>query len=365
MANKFKTLLDGKKVLITGGTGSLGKEFLKHALSGNYGVPEYITVFSRDEAKQFYLRSDLKALQHSSDAIMYSSLDSYVRFVIGDVRDYNSVRASLKDHDIVIHAAALKQVPSCEMFPDEAMKTNCIGSMNLIQAIEDGSNVEKCVFVSTDKAAKPTNAMGISKALQEKLFIAANFNSRKTSYTGVRYGNVIASRGSVIPVFIDQITNKQPITITDDRMTRFLLTLDQAVETIFVSILEAEPGEIIVPNAISARVVDIAQVLAGSEDYPIEFTGIRPGEKLHEIMIGIEDAFEVRALGKIGNLGQDFFAICPRLPTLVSDLKKTTLPQELSSADNLISPDMLRQTLIDNSIILGNGELTTEFGTKR
>ena len=166
-------ILAGRKIFLTGGTGSLGRAFLYQVLSGEHGVPEHITVYSRDEAKQFYLLAELENDKNLMENSLYSQGKKLVRFMVGDVRDYFSLKAAMDGHDLVIHAAALKQVPSCELFPIEAMKTNCLGAENVVRAALETSSLKKCVFISTDKAAKPTNAMGITKALQEKIFIAA------------------------------------------------------------------------------------------------------------------------------------------------------------------------------------------------
>ncbi len=348
--SKSKKILDGKSIFLTGGTGSLGKAFLKEVLNGKYGSPHIITVFSRDEAKQFFLRSELENDQYLTEGSIYDQNKRKVRFVVGDVRDFSSVKSSMQDHDLVVHAAALKQVPSCEIFPIEAMNTNCLGAKNIVRAIQETSSITKCVFISTDKAAKPTNAMGITKALQEKIFIAANSHNHDTKYVGVRYGNVIASRGSVIPIFANLIKNKQTVPITDRNMTRFLLTLQQAVETIMCAIKCAAAGEIIVPNANAARVTDIVEAISGMKNYPTKIIGIRPGEKLDEIMISVEEAAYLREINEVNNFSQQFFAICPRLDFYQGFGQLVNLKKELSSRDNMLSVDKLVKLFNENGI---------------
>ena len=329
--------LEGKKIFLTGGTGSLGRAFLEAVLTGQYGNPDFITVFSRDEAKQFYLQADLDKNGSSSESIIYKSWRNTVRFIIGDVRSLSALKRAMRGHDTVIHAAALKQVPSCELFPMEAMKTNCVGASNVVTAVEDVGCIEKCIFISTDKAAKPTNAMGISKALQEKIFIAANRIDVPTIFAGVRYGNVISSRGSVVPVFVDQIKSGEPITITDTKMTRFLLSLDEAVETIIAAICCAKSGDIVVPNARSAKIVDLVSALVPRSDYPVEVIGVRPGEKLHEIMIGFEESLNLRKIERQDDYNQEFFIICSSLPHLTGNKKLKFFEGELSSANSTLS----------------------------
>ena len=351
MAFEMKKLLDQKKVFLTGGTGSLGRAFLNEVLAGKFGDPDFITVFSRDEAKQFYLQAELENNVAANESIIYENWREKVRFFIGDIRELASIKQSLPGHDLIVHAAALKQVPSCEHFPVEAMKTNCIGAENLVRVINEDGRVEKCIFISTDKAAKPTNAMGISKALQEKIFIAANQSQSETVFAGVRYGNVIASRGSVIPVFIDQLKNKMPITVTDIRMSRFLLSLEEAVETIMASIACAGPGDIVVPNARSAKITDLIEAVTQDMNYPTIVTGIRPGEKLHEIMISIEEAVNLRRIERKFGFEQEFFIICSQLPQLLNRNGKKLLDNELSSEDSTISVTQIRQLLSEHNLI--------------
>src|SRR5438094_28327 len=212
---------EGKRILVTGGTGSLGQTLVKRILSGESGTPEQITVFSRDEAKQHYMRLEFLNRQVATDDVIYQNSQARLKFRIGDVRDYSALLAAMRDTDIVFNAAALKQVPSCEYFPFEAVLTNIHGAENIVKCIrENNLTIETVVGISTDKACKPINVMGMTKALQERILIEANRESRFTRYNCVRYGNVIASRGSIIPLFVEQIQNEQPITITLEQMTR-------------------------------------------------------------------------------------------------------------------------------------------------
>src|SRR5262245_32124313 len=259
-----RKIFDGKRILITGGTGSLGQALLRRLIDGRAGRPAQIVVFSRDEEKQYHLRikfPDAKGLA----------------FWIGDIRDYAAVCASLADIDIVFNAAALKQVPTCEYCPQEAILTNLAGPENIIRAIRDlRLPVETVVGISTDKAVKPVNVMGMTKALQERLFATASLHARNTRFIVVRYGNVLVSRGSVIPLFNDQIRNGGPVTITHPEMTRFLLGLDDAVDTIIAAVREARTAETYVPRISSARIADIATALIGGRPLKPRNTGIRP-----------------------------------------------------------------------------------------
>jgi len=259
--------------------------------------------------------------------------------------------------DVVVNAAALKQVPSCEYFPNEALLTNCVGAQNLVRAIdENGFPVEAVVAVSTDKACKPINVMGMSKALQERIFIAANILNPKTRFVGVRYGNVLASRGSVIPLFHEQIRNGGPVTITVPEMTRFLLSLDRAVDTIFAALEGARPGEIYVPNAPSATVINIAKALIGHRGTELRVVGIRPGEKMHEVLVSEEEVHHCVRRG-------DFYAVRSMLPELAGAPEPNALEREFSSADNVLDLDgteaLLRKhrLMVDDPLVYDDGEL--------
>lgn len=331
-------MLDNKKVVITGGTGSLGKTLLRRILSGELGKPRKVVVFSRDEAKQHDLRIDYMHRPAATDEIIYSNFAQLLEFQIGDVRNFSSVATAISDADIVFNAAALKQVPACEYFPYEAIQTNLLGAQNIIRAIRElRLPVETVVGVSTDKAVSPVNVMGMTKALQERLFIRANIDCPNTRFVVVRYGNVLASRGSVIPLFHHQIRSGGKVTLTDKRMTRFLLSLEEAVDTILGAVAHAKPGETFIPRCPSARIEDLAAVLIGNRSNKLEVTGIRPGEKLHEVLISEEEAMRTTRRG-------NFYAIVPMLPELAGNVEAMpVLTEEFSSR----SPVMSRDELLD------------------
>jgi UDP-glucose 4-epimerase len=326
-------ILEGKRILITGGTGSLGKVFIKRVLSGELGTPKKIIVLSRDEAKQHVMRLAYMDRRVTTDEVIYSNFLRTISFRIGDVRSYTDVCAAMREADIVVNAAAMKQVPTVEYFPEQALATNCLGPANIVQALRDHDYpVEAVVGISTDKACKPVNAMGMTKALQERIFTAANIAVPRTRFVCVRYGNVLASRGSVIPLFLDQIAHGGPVTVTVPEMTRFLLSLDAAVDTVFAALRFARAGETLVPRAPSATVMNIAKALVGERDIPIRVTGIRPGEKHDEILVSEEESRRTVQRG-------DYYAIVPMLPELVQhDDQKVpgVLRKEFSSADTVL-----------------------------
>jgi FlaA1/EpsC-like NDP-sugar epimerase len=317
-------LVEGKNVLVTGGTGSLGHAMVRRLLTGELGMPARVTVFSRDEAKQHDMRLSFLRRREATDDIIYRNSTQVLRFVIGDMRDYPSVLQALRDAHLVIHAAALKQVPSCEYFPFQAIQTNLIGTQNLVRAVRDNrTSVETVIGISTDKACKPINVMGMTKAIMERILIEANLESR-VRFACVRYGNVVASRGSVVPLFLEQIAQGGPVTLTMKEMTRFLLTLDQAVDTVFAAIRSAQPGDTYVPRAPSARVEEIADVMIGSRRIEKRFIGIRPGEKIHELMVSEEECY--RTTERDG-----YYVICPMLPELKTETPPPALRGEYSS----------------------------------
>ncbi len=334
------SILTGKRILVTGGTGSLGQTLVKRLLTGEMGKPEKITVFSRDEAKQHYMRLDFMHLRTATDDVIYDNADDILNFRIGDVRDYPALLSAMRDADIVFHAAALKQVPSCEYFPFEAVQTNIFGANNVARAIRENKlAIEKVVGISTDKACKPINVMGMTKALQERVLIEANRDCRDTSFLCVRYGNVIASRGSIVPLFVEQVRQNKPLTVTLEEMTRFLLSLDKAVDTVFAALTEGNRGETYVPQVASAKMTDLARALMGDKDLPIVFTGIRPGEKIHEIMVSEEECF--RTVERNG-----YYVILPVLPELRGTEAITpAFEGEYSSRDKNISIPELKQLL--------------------
>ena len=337
----------GKVVVITGGTGSLGKVLAHRLLSGDAGTPKKIIIFSRDEAKQHYMRLEYLQKKKVTDEVIYHNFEQLLEFRIGDVRDYHSVCSVLKGSDIVINAAALKQVPSCEYFPFEAVQTNITGAENIVRAIrENNLQIETVVGVSTDKACKPVNVMGMTKAIQERIFIAANITISTTRFICVRYGNVLASRGSVIPLFHEQIKTGGPVTITTVDMTRFLLPLERGVDTIFAAVEKANPGETYVPKVPSARIVDVANALIEDRAVKLVVTGIRPGEKVHEILISDEEAWHTFEHG-------DYYAIKPMLPELAKEEEGQPLTRGYSSADFLMTSEDTRQLLVRHNLMVG------------
>lgn len=272
-----------KTILITGGTGSFGQAVMNRFLETDI---KEIRVFSRDEKKQDDLRKHYN--------------NPKLKFYLGDVRDALSVETATRGVDFVFHAAALKQVPSCEFFPIEAVKTNILGTENVIQAAIR-ENVKKVICLSTDKAAYPINAMGISKAMMEKVFVAKsrNVDAEETLICGTRYGNVMASRGSVIPLFIEKIKNGEPLTITDPEMTRFLMSLEEAVELVIHAFKHAHTGDIMVQKAPASTVGDLAQALLElfNADNEIKIIGTRHGEKKAETLLTREEYAQSEDMG--------------------------------------------------------------------
>jgi len=343
------SLFENKTVVITGGTGSLGKVLTRRLLSGESGTPKKIVIFSRDEAKQHFMRVEYQQKVKVTDEIIYHNFERLLEFRIGDVRDYHSVCSLLRSADIVINAAALKQVPSCEYFPYEAVQTNITGPENIIRAIrENNLPVETVVGVSTDKACKPVNVMGMTKAVQERIFISANITVPETRFICVRYGNVLASRGSVIPLFHEQIKNGGPVTITTADMTRFLLPLDRGVDTIFAALSTAHAGETYIPKVPASRIIDVAKALIGDRDIEIVITGIRPGEKIHEILVSEEEAWRTFDRG-------DYYAIKPMLPELTKEKEALQpLRKEYGSGDFLMTFAETVKLLNRYDLMVGN-----------
>jgi len=283
-------MLKNNTLLITGGTGSFGNAVLKKFINTDHFSE--IRIFSRDEKKQDDMRNLYK--------------NEKVKFYIGDVRDYSSIEKAMKGVDYVFHAAALKQVPSCEFFPLEATKTNVFGTQNTIEAAA-ANNVKKIICLSTDKAAYPINAMGISKALMEKVAIAASRNYKNTTVCLTRYGNVMASRGSVIPLFINQIKNDQELTITDSTMTRFLMSLDNAVDLVLFAFENGNPGDLFVNKAPAGTVGDLAKALKEilNADNAVTIIGTRHGEKLYETLCTREEMMKAEDMGEFYRIPSD------------------------------------------------------------
>lgn len=283
-----------KVLLITGGTGSFGNAVLRRFLESQL---REIRILSRDEKKQ----DDMRKKFHSQK----------LKFYVGDVRDYQSVLNAVRGVDFIFHAAALKQVPSCEFHPLEAVKTNVLGTENVLEAAIS-SGVERVICLSTDKAVYPINAMGISKAMMEKVIVAKSRSSASTVICATRYGNVMASRGSVIPLFVEQIRGGRPITITDPGMTRFMMTLDDAVDLVLFAFVNGSPGDIFVQKAPAATIDTLARALTGllgALGHKIDVIGTRHGEKLYEVLLSREEMVAAEDLG-------NYFRIPPDLRDL-------------------------------------------------
>lgn len=298
-----------KTLLVTGGTGSFGNQVVSRFIDTNI---KKIIIFSRDENKQEYMRK-----KYSSDKL---------EFHIGDVRDYNSISNSLVNVDFVFHAAALKQVPSCEFFPLEAVKTNIIGTENLLDA-SIKNNVKKVICLSTDKAAHPVNAMGMSKALMEKIAVAKARNSGNTTICLTRYGNVLASRGSVLPVFLDQIKRNVPCTITSPEMTRFVMTLEDAMDLVLFAFENGNSGDLFIQKSPSCSILDLFNALNEIYDNNLTNTiiGTRHGEKMYEVLMTDEEA--ARSIDY-----QDYFKI-------VSDSRNLNYEKYVDTGDKEITKD--------------------------
>jgi len=276
-------MFNDKIILISGGTGSFGNAVLRRLLDTQ--VKE-IRIMSRDEKKQDDMRK-----HYNSDKL---------KFFIGDVRDKQSVENAVKGVNYIFHAAALKQVPSCEFFPLEAVKTNILGTDNVLEAAID-NNVERVVCLSTDKAVYPINAMGLSKAMMEKVMMAKSKLSDSTVLCATRYGNVMASRGSVIPLFVEQIRAGKPITITDPNMTRFMMTLDDSVDLVFFAFTNSTPGEVFIQKSPATTIAILAEAIAqlmNVPDHPMNIIGTRHGEKLYEVLLSREEMAAAQDMGE-------------------------------------------------------------------
>ena len=317
-------------LLITGGTGSFGNAVLNKFLNTDHFSE--IRIFSRDEKKQDDMRN------------LYNNLK--IKFYIGDVRDYSSIHKAMKGVDYVFHAAALKQVPSCEFFPLEATKTNVFGTQNTIDAAA-ANNVKKMICLSTDKAAYPINAMGISKALMEKVAVAASRNYKNTVVCLTRYGNVMASRGSVIPLFLNQIKNNKELTITDPKMTRFLMSLDDAVNLVLFAFENGKPGDLFVNKAPAGTVGDLAQALKEmfNAKNKIKTIGTRHGEKLYETLCTREEMMKSEDMG-------DFFRIPADNRNLNYDKYFTTGSKNIDNIEDYNSHNTERCDVEDIKLLL-------------
>jgi len=321
-----------KTLLITGGTGSFGNAILKRFLETDIGE---IRIFSRDEKKQ----DDMRKL-YKNDKI---------KFYIGDVRDISSVKNAMYKVDYIFHAAALKQVPSCEFFPLEAVKTNVIGTDNVLTAaIEYG--VKKVICLSTDKAAYPINAMGISKAMMEKVFVAKSktVSPDKTLICGTRYGNVMASRGSVIPLFIEQIKNGENLTVTDPNMTRFLMSLDEAVELVIFAFKNARAGDIMVQKSDSSTIRDLAQAVSElfNSKNEVKIIGTRHGEKLYETLLTKEEFVVAQDMGDFFRVPADKRDLNYDKYFVEGDIKLSTEEEYNSQNTGILNVEQIKEKLL-------------------
>ena len=326
---EFSSVLDNQNILITGGTGSFGNQMVKELMNYN---PKKIVIFSRDEDKQHQMKQDFSE----------NKIFKKMKFIIGDVRDYDRLYTATKNIDIVFHAAALKQVPTVELHPFEAVKTNVMGSYNVVKA-SVARNVKKVIAISTDKASKPVNAMGMTKALEEKIMLSEDLEKDETIFCCVRYGNVLGSRGSVIPLWDGKIQNNQPLPITHPKMTRFMLTLSQAIQLVFYALKNTKGGEIFVKKSPAANIVDLAKAYAElvtkNNDYPVTFIGIRSGEKIDEVLISQEEMRHTKE-------EKDHFVIEKELDFDNRFLEKSVeLPEYTSSSTKHHSIEELKQLM--------------------
>lgn len=329
-------MFKNKIILVTGGTGSFGNSVIRRFL--DYGVRE-VRVFSRDEKKQDDLRKKYN--------------NKKLKFYIGDVRDYRSVLNSVRGCHYVFHAAALKQVPSCEFHPMEAVKTNILGTENVLDSAIN-SKVKKVIVLSTDKAVYPINAMGISKAMMEKVSIQKSLTNKHTIINIVRYGNVIASRGSIIPLFIDQIINKKPLTVTDPNMTRFMMTLQDAVNLVLYAFEFGKPGEIFVQKAPSTDLKTLAEAVKNlfkTPKHPINVIGTRHGEKLFEVLLSREEISRARELKKYYSISPDLRDLNYEKFVEVGE-KKISVSEEYNSHNtNRLNTKQTQKLLMQSSYI--------------
>ncbi|MGN1066043.1 MAG: polysaccharide biosynthesis protein [Thermoguttaceae bacterium] len=329
-----------KTLLITGGTGSFGNAVLDRFLDSDIGE---IRVFSRDEKKQ----DDMRHLYQSR---MPEKSDK-LRFYIGDVRDLASIRPAMRDVDYIFHAAALKQVPSCEFFPLEAVKTNVFGTENVLTAAID-AGVRKVICLSTDKAAYPVNAMGTSKAMMEKVIIAKSRTvaPEKTTICCTRYGNVMCSRGSVIPLFIDQIRAGKPITVTEPTMTRFIMSLEEAVDLVLYAFENAESGDIMVQKAPACTIETLARAvceLFHAADHEVRVIGIRHGEKMYETLLTNEECAHAIDMGNFYRVPCDKRGLNYDKYFKQGDVTRTKLSEFNSSNTELLDVDQVKGKLLE------------------
>lgn len=334
----MKKILKGKKFLITGGTGSFGSQMVKFLVKSSI---KEIIIFSRDEKKQEDLRNYFNS--------------KIIKFCIGDVRDYNSIYEASRNVDYIFHAAALKQVPSCEFYPLEAINTNSIGANNVMRAAHE-NRVAKCILLSTDKAVRPINAMGMTKAMMEKLMRANSriYSSSKTIFCATRYGNVAASRGSVIPLFIEQAKKKKPLTITDPDMTRFLMTLKDSVDLVLSALHNARTGDIFVQKTRSCKILDLAvsiNEIFGNPKNNIKIIGTRHGEKRHETLASKEEILISKNFPNYFQVPNDDRSLNYQNYFFKGNKKISKLLDYRSDNNKLLSVREIKDFLIKNKIV--------------
>lgn len=329
-------LFSTKTLMITGGTGSFGNAVLKRFLRTDIGE---IRIFSRDEKKQDDMRHEFQAKM--------PEMANKINFYIGDVRDLQSVRGAMHGVDYIFHAAALKQVPSCEFFPMEAVRTNIIGTDNVLTAaIEAG--VESVICLSTDKAAYPINAMGITKAIEEKVAVAKSRNSDRTKICCTRYGNVMCSRGSVIPLWIDQIKSGNPITVTEPKMTRFIMSLEEAVDLVLFAFEHGENGDLLIQKAPACTIGTQAQAvceLFGGKKEDIKVIGIRHGEKMYETLLTNEECAKAVDMGRFYRVPADNRGLNYDKYFIKGDVKRNTLTEFNSNNTEILNVEQVKEKL--------------------
>ena len=342
-------LFTGKTLMITGGTGSFGNAVLNRFLKTDIGE---IRIFSRDEKKQDDMR-------HEFQAKMPEAAEK-IKFYIGDVRDIQSVKNAIHGVDYIFHAAALKQVPSCEFFPIEAVKTNVLGTENVLTAAID-EGVKTVICLSTDKAAYPVNAMGTSKAMMEKVIVAKSRTSAKTKICCTRYGNVMCSRGSVIPLWIDQIRNKQPITLTEPSMTRFIMSLEEAVDLVLFAFEHGESGDILVQKAPACTIQVQAEAvceLFGGDKNDIKIIGIRHGEKIYETLLTNEECANAIDMGNFYRVPCDKRGLNYDKYFKHGDTERNTLSEFNSHNTKLLNIEQVKEKLLGLQYIREELEIT-------
>jgi UDP-N-acetylglucosamine 4,6-dehydratase len=331
-----KEILNNKTIVVTGGTGSFGKTLVKKLLDTQV---KKIRIFSRDENKQDEMRNELS--------------NNHLEFYIGDIREKGSLDVCFKDADFVFHAAALKQVPSCEYFPFEAVKTNIIGSQNVLDS-SIKNNIKNVVMLSTDKAVMPINAMGISKSMMEKLTFTFGFNQNshiKTIFNVTRYGNVMGSRGSVIPIFISKMINNQEINVTDEKMTRFMMSLEESVNLVLFAMKTGNQGELFVQKAPSASIEVLIEALEKifNVKAKIKLIGFRHGEKMHETLLSVDEAMRSEDLGNYFRVKPDNRDLNYSLPN--QNIKRFNVEEFNSFNSKLLNVNELEEVLLNQDFV--------------